>query len=159
MPPDIQQQADKTGLFLPADQEVKKKPASDVLNWSETAFQLKLDAISRQIVLNSVVGSYRDNLLKLKLPPDLEVMLKPEIENQIKRAIEQQLGVSLKLEFNTVAELDVETPQQADLRKQEQDRQAAIRSIRQDPEVQQLEQIFGAKLIENSVKKRLADES
>jgi hypothetical protein len=53
----------------------------------------------------------------------------------------------------------VETPQQADLRMQEQERQAVIRSIRQDSEVQQLEQIFGAKLIENSVKKRLSDKS
>jgi DNA polymerase-3 subunit gamma/tau len=159
VPQDIQQLADKTGLFLPADQEVKKKPASDALNWSETAFQLKLDAISRQIVLNSVVDSYQDNRLKLSLLPDLEVMLKPDIEKQIKQAIEQQLGVSLNLEFNTVAELDVETPQQADLRMQEQERQAVIRSIRQDSEVQQLEQIFGAKLIENSVKKRLSDKS
>jgi len=129
-------------------------PARDELNWSQTAFELNLKAIARQIVLNTVVNSYTDNTLKLGFLPELEVMLKPEIEKQIKKAVEQQLGVSLKLEFISMSALDVETPHQAEVRRLEQERQAVIQQIHQDGMVQQLKSVFGAELIEQSVRKR-----
>ena len=103
--------------------------------------------------MNSVVKSYADNRLHLVFLPELEVMLKPDIESQIKQAIEHKLGVSLNLEFGSTASLDCETPHQADVRKQEQHRQQVIQSIKQDPVVMQLKTVFGAELIEESVKK------
>lgn len=81
-------------------------------------------------------------------------MLKADIEEQIKQAIERLFGVSLRLEFVSSATLDVETPHQAEIRKLEQERQSVIRAIHQDPVVQQLKSVFGAELIEQSVKKR-----
>ena len=119
------------------------------------AAELNLDAFARQIVLNSVVTSYDDSLLKLTYLAELDVMLKPEIKLQIKQAIEDKLGVSLSLEFESALRLDSETPQQADTRKQEQDRLDAIREIQQDPVVMQITETFGAELILPSVKKRL----
>ncbi len=129
-------------------------PAADDLNWSELAFELQLDAIARQIVLNSIVQTYQDKILKLAFLSELELMLKPDIEKQIKQAIEQRLGVSLKLEFVSSPSLDAETPNQADRRKQEEERQAVIQQIRQDEVYKQLHDVFGAELIEQSVRKR-----
>lgn len=129
------------------------READDSLNWSELAFELKLDGLARQLAMNCVVNSYLDNRLHLVFLPELELMLKPDIESQIKQALEDKLGVSLKLEFSSQATLDCETPQQADIRKQEQHRQQVIQSIRQDPVVQQLKTVFGAELIEDSVQK------
>lgn len=131
----------------------KFKPATDELNWSELAYQLELNAVARQLVLNSVVISWQDNHLKLAFLPELEVMLNQDLEGQIKQAIEGKLGVSLNLVFNSQPVLDAETPQQAYERKQEQARQQVIVDIRQDPVVRQLNTLFGAELIENSVKK------
>ena len=104
--------------------------------------------------MNAVVADYADDRLKLALLPELELMLKPDIQSQIKQAIERQLGVSLKLEFECVPTLDVETPHQAEIRRQEQQRQEIIGQIHQDPVVQQLKSVFGAELVEQSVRKR-----
>ncbi len=129
------------------------RQASDDLNWSERAFELKLGGIAREFAINSIVKSWADQRLHLVFKPELEVMLKPELEAQIKQAIEQQLGVSLKLELSSQPVLEVETPSEAQARKQEQERQQAIRAIRQDAMVQQLQNAFGVELIESSVKK------
>ncbi len=109
----------------------------------------------RQIVLNSIVESYTDQHLVLTFLQELEVMLKPDLERQIKQAIEHKLGVSLNLELKSSALLAVETPYQAGVRKQEEERQSMIRSIQQDPLVQQLKTVFSAELVENSVHKRV----
>ena len=122
------------------------------------AAELNLDAFARQIVLNSVVTSYDDSLLKLTYLAELDVMLKPEIKLQIKQAIEDKLGVSLSLEFGSATRLVSETPQQADTRNQEQDRLDAILEIQQDPVVMQITETFGAELILPSVKKRLGSD-
>ena len=120
------------------------------------AFELELDALARQLALNSVVLSYQDTQLKLAFLPELDVMLNRELEQQIKTAIEVKLGLSLNIEFISQPVLQVETPHQADVRKQEQARQQVIQHIRQDPVVQQLNSLFAAELIEQSVKKRNA---
>lgn len=130
------------------------RQAKDVLNWSELAFELDLNAVSRQFVLNCIVESYTDKHLILAFLPELEVMLKPDLERQIKQAIEHKLGVSLNLELKSSATLAVETPHQAEVRKQEEERQSMIRSIRQDALVQQLKTVFSAELVEDSVQKR-----
>ena len=135
------------------DESAANRLANDELNWSEIAFDLKLDGIARQFVINSIVKSWAGNRLYLAFKPELEVMLKPELEAQIKHAIEQQLGVSLTLELSSQMALDVETPYQASLRKLEQERQQVIRAVEQDELVQQLKASLGVELVEASVKK------
>ena len=139
----------------PADQIKAQQPqlAQDALNWSQLAHDLELDALAGQVVINSVVQSWNDDHLKLAHLPELELMIKPEIIAQIKRAVESRLGLELKLEFVSQQKLEAETPQQARLREQEEERQSAIAAIKQDPVVQKLNSLFGATLIENSVKK------
>ncbi len=91
--------------------------------------------------------------MQLAYLPELELMIKPGIKEQIKQAVETKLGLELKLDFISVPRLDAETPQQARIRLQQEERQAAIAAIKQDPVVQKLNSLFGARLIENSVKK------
>lgn len=135
-----------------------KTLASDELHWSESAFELDLGALARQFALNSIVKSYQDHELKLAFLPELEVMLNADIEKQIKQAVETKLGVSLKLELVSLPTLDVETPQEAGVRKLEQERQTVIQQIHQDPVVIQLKSVFGAELIEPSVKKKTVEQ-
>ncbi len=127
--------------------------AEDALNWSQLAYELDLDALAGQVVINCVVKSWQDNQLTLAYLPELELMIKPEIKEQIKRAIESRLGLELKLEFIAQERLNAETPQQARIRLLDEERQSAIAAIKQDPVVQKLNSLFGARLIENSVKK------
>ena len=148
------QKPDKIPASAPTSANTEINPTTDELNWSELAYQLELNAVARQLVLNSVVISWQQNHLKLGFLPELEVMLNQDLEGQIKRAIEAKLGLSLNLVFQSQAVLDAETPQQAFERKQEQARQQVILQIRQDPVVRQLNTLFGAELIEHSVKKK-----
>ena len=154
----VKQPEPRKAKLAPADDVQTTKvdsrlQSSDSLQWSSLAHALQLDALAKQVAINSVVQSWQDNQLKLAYLPELEVMIKPEIKQQIKQAITASVGVSLTLEFISVPALDTETPHQAKLRLQEQERQAAIQSIRQDPVVQQLHSVFGAELIEQSVQK------
>ncbi len=128
-------------------------PAQDELDWSNLAFDLPLEGIGRQLALNSIVCSWQNNELVLGHLPELEVLVKPEIEDQIRQALGDRFGVSLKLELTSLPELPVETPQQAGVRRAEAERQTAIAAIRQDPVVQRLHSVFGAELIEDSVRK------
>jgi hypothetical protein len=136
--------------------DVKKdrpQQAQDELNWSQTAHELDLDALAGQVVINCIVQSWQDNHLQLAYLPELELMIKPGVKEQIKQAIETKLGLELKLDFISVPRLDAETPQQAYVRLQQEEHQAAIEAIKQDPVVLKLNSLFGARLIENSVKK------
>lgn len=127
--------------------------ANDTINWSQIAHQLELDAMAGQLVINCIVHSWQDNELQLAYLPELEVIIKPEIKQQIKQALQTRLGVSLSVEFISVPVLNAETPQQARIRMQQEELQSAIESIRQQPMVQKLHAVFGAELIEQSVKK------
>jgi hypothetical protein len=153
------QHAEKSELTLvkKPDQRESVMPqprrADDALNWSQLAHELDLDGLARQLVINCVVKSWQQDHLQLAYLPELELMAKPEIKGQIKQAVESRLGLELKLDFFSVPELDAETPQQAYLRKQEEQRLATIERIKEDPVVQKLNKVFGAVLIENSVKK------
>jgi hypothetical protein len=106
-----------------------------------------------QVAINTVVAEWRGNRLRLAHLPEYEVMIKPETGQQIRQALQSALGVELTLEFVAQPTLDAETPYQAHLRHEAEARQQAISAIRQDPTVQQLRAVFGAELIENTVKK------
>lgn len=77
----------------------------------------------------------------------------PANQHEICQAIAAKLGLSLTLELQMQDQLDVETPSETRLRKQSEHRQAAVESIRQQPVVKKLQHIFGAELIESSVRR------
>ncbi len=103
--------------------------------------------------MNSVVDSFSDTQLCLKLPPELKRLSNQTIEQEIRQAIQAKLGVSCKLDLAEQAQLEVETPHQAMVRQQEEHRQHAIGEIRQCNVVKKLHQAFGVELVESSVRK------
>lgn len=127
--------------------------ASDKLDWSHLAHQLKLDPVVRQVVLNTVVADYNEQQLVLHYRPALQLLVKADSDKKIARAIESAVGLSLTVKLSCKEQLEVETPEEAKLRELEEQRQQAIASIRQDPMTQTLERLFSVKLDESSVKK------
>lgn len=118
------------------------------------AFELGLQGLAQEIAINSIVESYDQNHLCLKLEPEILELANATIRNEITQAIESKLGVSLSVDLLAQDKLTVETPQQARIRAQEEHRRAAIDAIRQEAVVQKLHQAFGAELVESSVTKR-----
>jgi DNA polymerase-3 subunit gamma/tau len=136
-----------------AESAPTRPPATDALGWSGLAPELGLDGMARQVALNCIVTDYADQRLELALLPEMELLLKPEIRDSIRQAIGEKLGVSLSLEIRTQPELPCETPAQALQRLENEQRRQVIEAIREDPVVRELQQVFGAELIEDSVRK------
>ena len=69
------------------------------------------------------------------------------------QGLEHKLGVSLRLELTATAELVGETPLQAKMRRQQQERLAAIAAIREETMVKKLQHAFAVELDETTVVK------
>ncbi len=121
------------------------------LDWGGMAYELGLGGLAQEIVANSVCLEYGDGRLRLALQPEIHELATDLIKSEITRAIGQKLGVSLTLELEAHNEAAGQTPLQLKNRRLQQERQAAIDAIRQEPVVQKLRQAFAAELDENSV--------
>lgn len=117
------------------------------------AYELGLQGLAQEIAINSIVESYDQNHLCLKLQPEILELVNATIQGEITQAIASKLGVSLKLDLRAQDQLEVETPQQARIREHEEQRQTAIDAIRREDIVRKLHRAFGAELVESSVKK------
>jgi hypothetical protein len=138
-------------------QAAQSKPvATDAIHWTELSYDLGLQGFAQAIAINSVVGHYEQDHLQLFLTPDFMKFVNPENQDEICHAIASKLGLSLILDLQTQDNLDAETPSETRLRKQQEHRQAAIESIKQEQTVKKLQRAFGAELIELSVE--LVDE-
>jgi DNA polymerase-3 subunit gamma/tau len=126
---------------------------SPAFDWPELAYNLGLKGLAQEILANSQVESWRDGCLRLALLTEIHELANPVIELEIRQALEQKLGVSLHLDLKSRDSLSDETPLQVKLRRQEQERLAAIDAIREDSVVRKLQQAFAAELDESSVAK------
>lgn len=140
-----------------ATEAMQSKPvATDAIHWTELSYDLGLQGFAQAIATNSVVGNYEPNHLQLFLTSDFMKFVNPENQDEICQAIASKLGLSLILDLQIQEKHDAETPSETRLRKQQEHRQAAIESIKQEQTVKKLQRAFGAELIESSV--QLIDE-
>ncbi|MFT5663574.1 MAG: DNA polymerase-3 subunit gamma/tau [Gammaproteobacteria bacterium] len=133
-------------------QPLAKPIATDAIRWTELSYDLGLQGLAQEIATNSVVGKFEQNHLQLFLTRDFMEFVNPANQDEICQAIASKLGLSLILDLQIQDQLDAETPSETKTRKQQEHRQAAIESIKQEPTVKKLQRAFGAELIESSVR-------
>jgi hypothetical protein len=138
---------------MPKEKEAaqSKPAATDAIHWTELSYDLGLQGFAQAIATNSVVGNYEQNHLQLFLTSDFMKFVNPENQDEICQAIASKLGLSLILDLQIQDKLDAETPSETRLRKQQEHRQVAIESIKQEQTVKKLQRAFGAELVESSV--------
>jgi hypothetical protein len=143
---------------MPKEKEAaqSKPAATDAIHWTELSYDLGLQGFAQAIATNSVVGNYEQNHLQLFLTSDFMKFVNPENQGEICQAIASKLGLSLILDLQIQDKLDAETPSETRLRKQQEHRQVAIESIKQEQTGKKLQRAFGAELVESSV--QLMDE-
>ena len=134
------------------DHQQPDDTGDDTLAWSELAYDLGLTGLAQEIVANSVVDSYREGRLKLRLLPEIQELANDMNTAEIRRALEQKLGVSLQLDL-VAAAVGGQTPLQARIQRQQQERLVAIDAIRDEKLVKKLQHAFAAELDEASVVK------
>ena len=129
------------------------KEVDSALGWSAMAYELGLTGLAQEIVANSLLLSHAGERIQLQLSTELLEFVNDVTRTEILQALEHKLGVSLRLELTATAELVGETPLQAKLRRQQQERLAAIAAIREEAMVKKLQHAFAAELDETTVVK------
>lgn len=126
--------------------------AIDNDQWLACFDALGLGGLTRNLAGNCLVESDDGSLLTLRLDPSQEAMQAEVHQTRIERALKEQ-GMPRRIAFY-VAELptSIETPRQREDRLNQERHAQAVDLLNHDPHVQKLQQAFGAKLIESSVK-------
>ncbi|OJA04974.1 DNA polymerase III subunit gamma/tau [Halomonas sp. QHL1] len=124
----------------------------DNAQWLQCFDSLGLGGLTRNLAGNCLVESDDGTLLTLRLDPSQEAMQAEVHQTRIERALKEQ-GMPRRIAFY-VAELSnsLETPRQREERLNKERHAQAVDLLNHDPHVQKLQQAFGAKLIESSVK-------
>ncbi|MBE0465305.1 MAG: DNA polymerase III subunit gamma/tau [Halomonadaceae bacterium] len=124
----------------------------DHAKWLLCFDSLGLGGLTRSLAANCLLESDDGKTLTLRLDPSQEAMQAEVHQTRIERALSEQ-GMPRRIVF-VVAELSTqsETPRQREGRLNQERHVQAVDLLNHDPNIQKLQQAFGATLIESTVK-------
>jgi DNA polymerase-3 subunit gamma/tau len=136
-------------------QAVSTAPAASVAlaapsDWHTLVAGLRLGGVASQLASHCELVSWDGSNLRLRLDPASRHMRVASSEQRLLEALRERLGAHIRLTITQEAP-QTETPAQRQARQNEQRREQAQRSIREDPIVQGLEEHFGARVIPDSI--------
>jgi len=129
-------------------------PVTEIGNWNEIAAQLKLSGFARELANNTTLESYANGVLTLVLDEGCGNLLNKEREAELQQAVVVQLGRVVRLSVR-IGKPAAETPARERARVQNERQQAAVRAIMDDPNVQALQEHFGARVNPNSIRPKV----
>ncbi|XKH59246.1 DNA polymerase III subunit gamma/tau [Halomonas sediminis] len=120
--------------------------------WLELFDSLGLGGLTRNLAAHCIVEEDNGAVLRLRLDPTQAAMQADVHQQRLEKSLASQ-GFPRKVSFE-VAELsdELETSRQRETRHNRERHALAVAALNKDPHVQKLQQVFGAKLIESSVK-------
>ncbi|MES9867366.1 MAG: DNA polymerase III subunit gamma/tau [Candidatus Thiodiazotropha sp. LLP2] len=124
---------------------------SDPTDWEAFSTSLQLGGITRQLAQNCAFGSWDGQTLSLTLDASRKQLRVGQSEMRFLESIRKRLGESVQLAI-TEAVPENETPAMRQSRQQEEQQQQAESSMATDPMVQEMEERFSAKLMQDSVR-------
>ncbi|MGS7250649.1 DNA polymerase III subunit gamma/tau [Pseudomonas anuradhapurensis] len=127
------------------------KPATGLaLQWLEMFPQLPVSGMTGNIAANcTLVAADGDDWL-LHLDPGQGALFNATQQRRLNEALNQHLGRALNLRIELI-QPEQETPAQAAARKRRERQHEAVVSIEQDPLIQQMIQLFGAKVRQDTI--------
>ncbi len=138
----------------PAKQPVSvpaTSPASPASHeWSEVVAALNLRGAVRSLAVNSSLVERTDTVITLLLDAGHAHLRNDKFEARFEEALQQYFSQKLKLVM-TVGAPQIETPASQQVRVADERKQTALEAIEADPNVQSLQETFGAKVIPESV--------
>ncbi len=119
--------------------------------WPQTVERLGLKGMARELVQHSAFASFADGLVALNLPATHRQLLMPASEQRVAQALSELLGAQVRVKFDVVEQVGVTA---AVLKKEaaEERHNTAVAAIESDPLVQELIDVFDAKLIDGSIR-------
>ncbi|MBA6120507.1 MULTISPECIES: DNA polymerase III subunit gamma/tau [Pseudomonas] len=127
------------------------KPATGLaLQWLELFPQLPVSGMTGNIAANcTLIAADGDDWL-LHLDPGQGALFNTTQQRRLNEALNHHLGRTLNLRIELVLP-EQETPAQAAARKRAERQQGAVASIEQDPLIQQMIKLFGAKVRQDTI--------
>ncbi|PRN05538.1 hypothetical protein A0O30_08035 [Pseudomonas sp. LLC-1] len=127
------------------------KPATGLaLQWLELFPQLPVSGMTGNIAANcTLIAADGDDWL-LHLDPGQGALFNTTQQRRLNEALNQHLGRTLNLRIELILP-EQETPAQAAARKRAERQQDAVTSIEQDPLIQQMIKLFGAKVRQDTI--------
>ncbi|WVH09461.1 MAG: DNA polymerase III subunits gamma and tau [Fluviibacter phosphoraccumulans EoVTN8] len=119
--------------------------------WPQTVERLGLKGMARELVQHSAFASFAEGLVSLNLPATHRQLLMPASEQRVTQALSELLGAQVRVKFDVVEQVGVTA---AVLKKEaaEERQNTAVAAIESDPLVQELIDVFDAKLIDGSIR-------
>jgi DNA polymerase-3 subunit gamma/tau len=120
-------------------------------NWPQSVERLGLKGMARELVQHSAFAGFTDGLVTLNLPATHRQLLMPASEQRVVQALSELLGAQVRVRFDVVEQVGVTA---AVLKKEaaEERQNTAVAAIESDPLVQELIDVFDAKLIDGSIR-------
>ncbi len=130
--------------------------SSGTLNgkWSEVVSRLGLTGLLRELANNTMLESYSDGVMTLKLEATHAKLLSKEREEELRKALEKYHGAPMRLKVELGRPI-AETPAQEKSRLQDERQQAAVQAIVDDPHVRALQEKFGARVNPASIRPKV----
>ncbi len=125
-------------------------------DWQHVCRDLGQGGLLGSIAVNTVLTGVEDETLHFDLDESNSALYEQEHEERLAAALTDYFGRPVRVRIR-VAPVDHETPRMIGERQRAERRQAAVESLRTDPNVQTLCRVFGAELVESSVRPTEAD--
>ena len=127
------------------------RPATGLaLQWLELFPQLPVSGMTGNIAANCTLISADGDDWLLHLDPGQGALFNATQQRRLNDALNQHLGRTLNLRIELILP-EQETPAQAAARKRAERQQDAVTSIEQDPLIQQMIKLFGAKVRQDTI--------
>ncbi|MGI9143124.1 MAG: DNA polymerase III subunit gamma/tau C-terminal domain-containing protein, partial [Fluviibacter sp.] len=120
-------------------------------SWPQTVERLGLKGMARELVQHSAFANFSEGLIALNLPATHRQLLMPASEQRVAQALSDLLSEQVRVRFDVVEQVGVTA---AVLKKEaaEERQNTAVAAIESDPVVQELIDVFDAKLIDGSIR-------
>jgi DNA polymerase-3 subunit gamma/tau len=120
-------------------------------DWSTMIEALNLRGAVGQLAQNCAIGARDEQMIRLDLPGSSESLLTDKLKTSLTEAIRAHLGKQLRVKFKVVdSALDTVASRQVD--ESAQQLEVAKESIKNDPNVQQLMEMFDATVEADSIR-------
>lgn len=127
------------------------KPATGLaLQWLEMFPQLPVSGMTGNIAANCTLIAVEGDDWLLHLDPGQGALFNATQQRRLNEALNQHLGRTLNLRIELI-QPEQETPAQAAARKRRERQHDAVVSIEQDPLIQQMIKLFGAKVRQDTI--------
>ncbi len=136
----------------PAPQAVGVGSSIEPLDWGQLVSQMPVNGLVKELAMNLGLSKHTKDKLFFKLDPSHEHLLDSGRVELITDEL-RKMGIPVSIDVE-VERANIETPAQELRRQNDQRLRAAEQAIREDPNVQAIQEKFGATIIKESIRVR-----